>query len=385
MTTFIDQELRDAFDAASDFVLPQPGLADRARAGARRRRRRMVTVAAATCAVALGAGATAYAALGHHHVATSQPQGRSRVMLATVDYQVSMLAVSGAYLYVLAGQNNMLTAYDRTDGKLVRQIKTPAAVAAMAVGPGGLVWLSFSADEAGRATGIWLLSPDLRVRSSVADIRASTILPAGRTSALVPTRNGLLSLLVPAPGQAGTPARQLQSDSSLGPSVDTAPGDWSGEVAGRAAVIVTSGRGNDARLVIAGQPGLRFGGAASTQLSAVASTGNALWASTYAVSHGESSRQGPLVRLNSRLTATTPKQLQNNAVLARSQGVWATGDTVWVASGVKGHSQVTTMPVAGDVVALAATSGTVYVSVLRPPGSYARSPIMGYPVPAACT
>jgi hypothetical protein len=45
---------------------------------------------------------------------------------------------------------------------------------------------------------------------------------------------------------------------------------------------------------------------------------------------------------------------------------------------------VTTLPVTGEVVALAATADTVYVNAHQPPGSYAPSPITGYPIPAAC-
>ena len=53
MSTNLDEELRAALDAASEFVHPRPGLADRARLIARRRRRRLAAAIAATTAVLL--------------------------------------------------------------------------------------------------------------------------------------------------------------------------------------------------------------------------------------------------------------------------------------------------------------------------------------------
>ena len=45
---------------------------------------------------------------------------------------------------------------------------------------------------------------------------------------------------------------------------------------------------------------------------------------------------------------------------------------------------VVTLPVSGQVVALATTDANVYVNALQPPGSTAPSQIVSYPVPAAC-
>ncbi len=101
------------------------------------------------------------------------------------------------------------------------------------------------------------------------------------------------------------------------------------------------------------------------------------------------------MRLNTRLADTTPASVRSSPVLARAESVWSAGHTIWVATGVPGHSlvcfaagreigAVATTPVSGEVVALAATASTVYVNALQPPGSYGPSNITGYPIPPAC-
>ncbi len=400
MITRVDRELEAAFEMASEFVWPDPELAERARAGARRRRRRTLAAAAAACAAVLVIAGTAYAGASHHHDTGALSTGDSPRTVATVDYPVTQLAVSGQYLYLLAGQNSLLTAYDAATGKLIRQVHLPSDASALAIGPGGLVWLAFSPDQGGGPTGIWLLSPDLRLHSAYAALRANTILPTGRTSAWIADQYGLVGLRMPTPGQSGPAAARRQPGTSLGAPSGTKPGWWSGEIGGRIAVFVTSGSSNDGsgnggHLVLAGSPGLRFGGSWQTQISAVTSTGDSLWVTTYAQRNGEASLTGPLVRLNTRLADSTPASLRSSPVLARSEGVWSAGDTIWVATGVRGHSlvcftagrtigPVMTLPVSGEVVALTATAGTVYVNALQPPGSYAPSPITAYRVPAAC-
>ncbi|MGH3401639.1 MAG: hypothetical protein ACRDRJ_03835 [Streptosporangiaceae bacterium] len=397
MSTRLDQELKAAFETSSEFVEARPGLADRVRAGVRRRRRRALAAMAAASAVLLAIAGTTYGALSQHRDATAVPQ-RPRTaprILATVDYQVTQLAVSGRYLYVLAGQNSLLTAYDRATGKLIRQVTLPSLASAVAVGPGGLVWIGFSPDQGSGPTGIWLLTPDLRRHSADPGLLAPTILPTGRTSAWVPTRDGLLRVGIPAPGQPGRASQELEPGSTLGPVRGAVPGISSGQLGGRVAVLVSTGSGDDSRLVIAGSPNLRFGGTPQTHISAIASTGTALWTTTFTQRHGESSLGGPLVRLNTRLSPATPESVQSSPILTRAESVWSAGDTIWVATGVQGHSlvclttsgtngRITTLPVSGEVVALAATARTVYVNALQPPGSDAPSHITGYPVPAAC-
>jgi hypothetical protein len=396
VSTGVDQELTAAFKLASEFVQPHPELAERVRAGARRRRRRTLAGTAAATAAVIGIAFITYAAGGYHRdtAAASQRNSGSPRILTTVDYQVTQLAVSGQYLYVLAGQNSWLTAYDRATGKLIRRLNIPSGPSALAIGPGGLVWLAFYPPPAG-PTAIWLLSPDLQLHSADAGIEASTILPTARTTALITDQYGLVRVHMPAPGQSGQASQHLQPGSSLGAATATPPGGWSDELDGRVAVYVTNGSRTDGHIVLAGSPSLRFGGSSRTQISAMSSTGTSLWVTTYTLINGEASTQGALVRLNARLALTTPASVRSSPVLARSESVWSAGDTVWVATGVPGHSlvcftagatlgPVATLPVSGEVVALTATADTVYVNALQPPGSYAPSPVTGYPIPAAC-
>jgi len=393
----VNQELKAAFETASEFVRPHPELAERARAGARRRRRRTLAATAGACAAVLVIAGSAYAAAGHHQHAgaLSRPANSPRV-LATVDYQVTQLAVSGRYLYLLAGQNSLLTAYDAATGKLIRQVHLPNDAPALAIGPGGLVWLAYSPDQGGGGpTGVWLLSPDLRLHSAYTGLRTNTILPSGPTTARIADQHGLVRLQLPMPGQSGRATAHRVPGSSLGASPGIAPGWWSGEIGGRIAVLVTNAGVNDGHLVLAGLPGLRFGGGWQTHISAVTSTGSSLWVTTYTQRNGETSLSGPLVRLDSRLAVSTPAPMHSSQVLARSESVWSAGDTIWVATDARGHSlvcftagrtigPVTTMPVSGEVVALSATASTVYVNALQPPGSYAPSHVVAYQVPAAC-
>jgi hypothetical protein len=395
MSTGLDQELKAAFETASEFVEARAGLADRVRAGARRRRRRALAGMAAACAVLLAAAGTTYAAVSHHRGTTPVThQPRRPRTLATVDYSVTQLAVGGRYLYVLAGENSLLTAYNRDTGKLVRQVKLPSPVSALAVGPGGLVWLSFSPDQSRGPAGIWLLTPDLQRHSADPGLVAPAILPTGPTSAWVPGRDGLLRVRIPAPGQPGRPSQQPEPGSSLGPRPNIPPGVSLERLGSRVAVLVSTRNGNN-HLLVAGSPGLRFGGSPQTHISAITSTGNALWVTTFTRHGDEASIDGPLVRLNTSLSPATPAPVRSSPVLAQSESVWSAGDTIWVATAARGHSlvcftagarlgPVATMPVTGEVVALAATASSVYVNYLQPPGSYAPSPITRYPIPAAC-
>jgi hypothetical protein len=126
---------------------------------------------------------------------------------------------------------------------------------------------------------------------------------------------------MPAPGRPGGASQHREGGARLGKR-DTTP-FWSGLLGGRVAALVAGPNGRDGHVVIAGSPGLRFGGSARAQISAVASAGGKI---------------GP----------------------------------------------VTTLPVNGDVVALTGTASTVYVNANQPPGSYAPSHITGYPAPPAC-
>ena len=97
-------QLRTAFEQASDFIQPGPELASRVRATARRRRA-MVTTVAVACALILIATGVSYLATGlrrdasvtRHH---RGPTGRIARTLVRADFPIEQLAVSGRYLYV---------------------------------------------------------------------------------------------------------------------------------------------------------------------------------------------------------------------------------------------------------------------------------------------
>jgi hypothetical protein len=396
MSGNITQELTETFASASEFVQPPPGLTERVRSGVRRRRRRALAATAIATVVLLGAAATGYAAAGSHRAAArlQAPTARSRV-IGTVSYQVTQLAVSGRYLYVAAGQNSWVSAYDVVTGRLIATITVPGEPVALAVGPGGLVWVGYAPAGSAAPSGIWLLSPDLRQHSGLTGLSADSIVPVSRTTALVPSRHGLLQVRLPLPGQPGQGSQHAEPGTGLGPGATTAPGAWSGMLGNRVTVQVSTGTGDNSRLVVAGQPGLTYGGSARTHINGATSTGSAVWVSTFAQINGESSLQGPLVRLNAALTPTTPPAVLTSPVLSRSEDVWSDGRTLWVATGVLTHSlvclaagsrtgPVVTLPVSGQVVALAAAGSTVYVNAQEPPGSTAPSKIVSYPVPAAC-
>jgi hypothetical protein len=111
--------------------------------------------------VLLATAGTTYAAVSQHRGTTAVTQaGQSPQTLATVGYPVTQLAAGGRYLYVLGGQNSLLTAYDRDTGKPVRRVTLPSPASALVVGPGGLAWVSYSADQGSGPAGIWLLTPD---------------------------------------------------------------------------------------------------------------------------------------------------------------------------------------------------------------------------------
>jgi hypothetical protein len=400
VSTRLDQELKAAFETASEFVQPPAGLAGRARTATRARRRRIaIAIAAATVVVLVVAGGS-YVLGAHRRPSPPASHDRPRRLLTLPPYwQIQQLAVAGPYLYVLAGENgepfNTLGAYDRATGRLIHSVSIPAAPFELTLGPGGLVWLSLDyPDQNGGPTGTWLLSPDLRLRSSDSKVAQSVIVPVSRTTAVTLTQHGLVTVRMPLPGQPGRASQHLQAGTSLGQPFNTAPGVWAGWLDGRVVAQVTNGYGLDSHLVIAGEPGHRFGSAPRHEAGAVAIAGGSLWVQLYAVVDNNAAASGPLVRLDGQLRETTPAFVQDSSVLTRSEGVWSEGSTIWVASAARGHSlvcfaagshvaSVTTLPVRGQVAALAATPGTVYVTT-TPGNSYGNFTVMSYPVPSVC-
>ncbi len=396
MSTGIDKELRAALEMASDFVQPPAGLAERARTATRTRRRRVAVAICAASAVVLAAAGSSYLLATHRQSSPAASHERPRHLLTMpAYYQVQQLGAAGPFLYVLAVKagepGSALSAYDRASGRLIHRVSIPAAPSAFALGPGGLVWLSFYPDQNGGPAGTWLLSPDLRQRSSDPNVAESPIVPVSQTTAFAVSQGGLITVRMPAPGQPGRASQHLVPGTSIG---NTAPGAWAGLLDGRVVAQVTNGYGFHSHLVIAGQPGRTFGGAQRHQAGAVASTGDSLWVQLFAVKDGNAAQSGPLVRLDTQLRATTPAAIERSSVLARTENVWSSGDTVWVATAAPGHAlvcfadgspigPVMTLPVSGQVVALAATPGTVYVTS-TPRSSYGNFAITSYPVPAAC-
>lgn len=398
MSTGIDSELRAALHAASDFVQSPPGLADKVRGAARKRRRRLAATIAGTTAIFFVGAVGSYLAAEHRPQAAAPTSGRTwhaiylplgcrqAVHNEVGCYNVQELAVSGRYLYLLAmsdGGLSSLRAYDRTTGHLLGAVPLPDNSTAITVGPAGFVWLTGS-------TTTWLLSPDLRLRSSYA-LLAGPLVPISRTTAFVVTQYGLVTLHMPTPGHSGAAYQQPDRGATVGPS--SAPGAWAGLLDGHVVAQVTDGYGYDIHLVMAGRPRTRFGGSLKAEIGAVTSTGSSLWAQTLVITNGYAASWGPLIRLDNQLHLTTPSSVRDSAVLARTEVVWSYGNTIWVITGAPGHSLVcftagrsigplTTLRVAGVPNVLAATRDTVYVSIQ--PGPWKRGPVIAYSVPAAC-
>ena len=403
MTSELDQELRTAFSEASDFVQPPPYLGDRVRHAARRRRRRVAAaVASATAAVVIAAGGGFLATHDWHRAGKHGPPAATvhGYTIAFPDGETArQLAISGAYLYALIGppdgEGVTLAAYDRGTGRLVHEVSVPGAGgSALAIGPGGLVWLSFVASTSAGPSGTWLLSPDLRVHSGAGGGGgAYVLLPVSRTAALIPDQNGLILVRLPLPGRPGQATERLEPGSSLGQALNTAPGVSAAVLDGRIVVQVTNGSGFDSHLVVAGHPHITFGGRAANQVGSTAQIGDSVWVATYEV-HGQYATDfGQLVRLNGNLDPTTPESVLDSPVLARTQQVWGSAGTVWAATLASGHAlvcfaadgrtgPVTTLPVRGTVTALAASGNTVYVT--STPRDAASGTVTSYPLPAAC-
>jgi len=403
MTSALDSELSAAFESATEFVQPPPDMADRVRRAVRRRRQRLTAgLAAATAALVIVAGGGLLAAHDLHGAEkhTRPPTGGDHGFSITFPDgdTARQLATSGSYLYALIGppdaEGVTLAAYDRSTGRLIHQVSVPGANGStFAVGPGGLVWLSFGVGTAPGPSGTWLFSPDLRRHSTGPGGDAYALLPVSRTTALTPGQYGLTFLRMPLPGRPGRGADHLEPGTSLGQPRNTAPGISAVSLDGQIVAQVTNGYGFDSHLVIAGHPRTTFGGRAVEQAGYIASSRGSVWVQTYAV-HGQYATDfGRLVRVDSNLHPTTPEAILDSPVLARTEEVWAAGDTVFAATAAPGHAlvcfaaggrigPVTSLPARAPVTALAASVGTVYVTTT--PQDAASGTVTSYPLPAAC-
>lgn len=394
MSAKLDDELRAAFEVASEFIEQPDGLADKARLArgtwqhTRRNRRRD---AIAACAVVLVTAGAVYALSGHYS-SKPVPEPPGPRVVAQLRYPVSEAAVSGERIYLASSQRSLVAAYNRATGKLVRRFRVHGSPTWLAACPGGLVWVGIVGDRSPNV--ILLLSPDFRRRATAGSAGPGPLVPTSRQTALTAAPYGVLEVHMPAPGQPGVASVRQEPNSRLGAGLTTAPGNWAGLLDGRVAVQVTNGYGYGSHLVIAGEPGVTFGGDPEQQVGAVAIAGDSLWAQTFAIKNSRMALWGPLVRLDGQLRATTPVSIQRNPVLARTENVWSAGGAVWVSTGAPGHAlvcfatrsgagPVITVRASGRVAAVAATSGTAYVTTLTGVAR-GRSVVTSYPIPAAC-
>lgn len=394
MSAKLDDELRAAFEVASEFIEQPDGLADKARLArgtwqhTRRNRRRD---AIAACAVVLVTAGAVYALSGHYS-SKPVPEPPGPRVVAQLRYPVSEAAVSGERIYLASSQRSLVAAYNRATGKLVRRFRVHGSPTWLAAGPGGLIWVGIVGDRSPNV--ILLLSPDLGRRATAGSAGPGPLVPTSRQTALTAAPYGVLEVHMPAPGQPGVASVRQEPNSRLGAGLTTAPGNWAGLLDGRVAVQVTNGYGYGSHLVIAGEPGVTFGGDPEQQVGAVAIAGDSLWAQTFAIKNSRVALWGPLVRLDGQLRATTPVSIQRNPVLARTENVWSAGGAVWVSTGAPGHAlvcfatrsaagPVITVRASGRVAAVAATSGTAYVTTLTGVAR-GRSVVTSYPIPAAC-
>jgi hypothetical protein len=366
---------------------PPGGMADDTRRAGQARRHKLLDALVA-CVLLLATAGTVYLISGRYN-SKPAPWPPGPRTIAKVNYAVSLEAISGQYLYLASTKKSVVAVYDLRTGKLVRRVTVPTSPTWLTVGPGGLVWSAGT----GYQPGLMLLSKGLTKRSRDA-AQAGPVIPAGPQTVETPTQYGLLDVRVPAPGEPGRATARLEPGTSLGPSQNTAPGNWAGLLDGRVAVEVTDAYGYNSHLVIAGEPGRTFGGDGQ-QVGAVTSTGKSLWAQLLTGTNSAAATSGPLVRLDGQLQVTTPKFIQGSAVLATTKDVWSTGETIWAATGALDHAlvcfsavsdsgPVVTVAAGGVVTAVVGTRATAYVATAVHPGTGRPSVITSYPVPAAC-
>lgn len=401
MTADVERELRAAFEDASQSVTPRADLAERVRR-ATHRRRVVLAIVAAAAVLATGAGYLALAGAGRHvagpvtgHHAI-KPRGP--LTIATPG-GLDALAVGGPVLYVANGDFPWasLSAYNRVSGQLIRRIRVPSLPRALAVGPGGSVWLMFYPDQNAGPDGVWLLSPDLSRRSSLSSrltrrLGLADIVPVGATDALVTSStpriwtssagSGLADLHMPPPGR---PGRATLRRAAAIPAEGQAGGTLGfSRLAGRVALLQSDAMRNY-RILFAGARGPVFRPGPAVTITSMAAGGNGLWITTSPPPTSAST--GGLVRLNDQLEVVTPPSLRSSTALAFPAGVWAAGDTVWVTTQStsqslfcfrfrNGAGPVVSVPARLPPSDLAVTGDTVYAAD--------AFGVTSYRVPAAC-
>jgi hypothetical protein len=383
----LTEALRDL--AAEAPVLPplSPAARRRIRAG------RAAALLASVVVVAVVCAGLVISALALNRTVRSKPPSSPRPHPAwTINTSggVDALAVGGSMLYIAIGDfpDATLGAYNRTTGQLIHQIRVPAIPAALRVGPGGSVWLTFYPDQNGGSTGLWLLSPDLGQRSSldpgtVGRLGLSDVLPVGAADALLVGADGsLMDLHMPAPGHHSHATLRrvtaIPADHGYGGAVIFA------RLAGRVAVLQEDSF-QDLRIVLAGPHGPVFDPGVGVNIKAMAGGGNGLWITTGPQPTGPST--GAVIRLNDRLQLVTPRSISKNPALAFPAQIWTTANTVLVTTDNSsqpllcfrfhnGAGPVTSIPARlppGDVVV---TGDTIYATD--------ASGVIVYRLPAAC-
>ena len=327
-------------EALRDLAVEAPGLPPlsprarrRIRAGRFRAILASVVVVAVACAgLVIGAQALNRAVRSEPPSSSISHPGWAASKLGGVD----ALAAGGSSLYVAAGgyPGATLSAFDGVTGKLIHRVGVPGQPVALRVGPGGSVWLTFGPDATGGSTGLWLLSPDLRQRSSLGlhaaeNMNLGDLLPTGTADAVVAAR-GFADLHMPVPGQhGGATVHQISAfpaDHGFRSPVVT---QVITRLAGRVAALQESNNGRS-RIVIAGQHGPVFEPGSGVSINSMASGGNGLWVTTGPQASGPQA----VIRLNDLLQVVTPHSIGSNPALAFPEQVWASGSTVVVSTDV---------------------------------------------------
>lgn len=388
MSAELEAELRAAFDAASEPVIPHGDLAGRVRRAVRRRRQQsaaagaaivFVTVASVLAGLVLTARQAAMHGRTAHHVLIRLRPGQS----------AEAIAVSGQYLYVATEYSGnppyTLSAYDRATGRLIRQASIPATPAALQAGPGNTVWLTFYPDQTAGPCGAWLLTAGLTARSSTHLACSRALQPTGTVTALTIRQNGQLdTLTMPPPGRPGRAT--MTPYTHLGRYAVTALA----RVAGHVAALVTNDFGNSH--VVTTQRGTSFGGLTGPLVSSLAADASSLWITT---EPSTGPNAGRLLQLSPALHPITPPVIKANPILRQARQVWAGQNTVWVATATPGHhlacftdrarpGPITPIPVPAPPAALATAGHTVYLTLASPGGGTAPPEILAYDIPPAC-
>jgi hypothetical protein len=387
MAVDVEQQLTDAFEAASQTVAPASDLASvvRRRVGARRR-------------ITGGIGAGLVIILGTliGIVATSgsparpgRPSTIKPPRLQIPLREVNSMAVGGGALYVASGDHpgGALTAYDDTTGHRIASVRLPARPASVAVGANGSVWVTFYPSNLGGRSGVSEFSPDLSRRATVMtdntylDSGNFDVLPTGRRSALLATDAGVVTLRMPALGNH-PPVAATASNASIDRSF-VLPTSLA-RLPHRNVAVLLSNDGGQGRVVR-----LHGTGGINGQGLSMAGSPSGLWvASTVPRS------------LRFFSPALKPEPVSLGSHLAHAVSVWTSGHTVWAETGGQRLGLVcfafrpgqTPRPVSVPLPRADSLNQTYPLGpgdlnvVPTPTAVYVAGPsaITSYPVPAAC-